>query len=336
MLPAGVDQSELTARFAPYRERLVTMPVPERRPFAFTWRFGTLEAPTKVPALQEIVSAWNPDVVIHESADLAAPIVASALGLPTVHHSFGRLVPMQCFERAADETAHLWRDVGLEPEPLCGAFRGVYVDICPPSFQAGGLPDGTTSQPERPVFPAAPGTSAPGWLDELSERPMVYITLGTVHNDASLFRLLLDAVADLDANVVMTVGRDNDPGLLAPIPPNAVVERYIPQSYVLPHASVVVAHGGSGSILATFAHGLPTLLVPQGADQFENAARCAELGAGLVLMSGDVTVAAVRDAVQSLLRERSYRERAHALATEIAAMPDPAEVAERLAARLAA
>ena len=103
---------------------------------------------------------------------------------------------------------------------------------------------------------------------------------------------------------------------------------------MLAHAAVVVAHGGSGSILATFARGLPSLLVPMGADQFDNAARCAELGAGLVLMPAELTADAVRAGVETLLRDTSYRDRAREVAHEIASMPHPRDVVPRLLAAL--
>jgi MGT family glycosyltransferase len=153
-----------------------------------------------------------------------------------------------------------------------------------------------------------------------------------VFDDVATFRTLLDALEPLEVSVVMTVGRRTEPRALAPLPSNAIVEQYVPQEFVLPHASAVVAHGGSGSILATFARGLPTLLVPQGADQFDNARQCADIGAGLVLMPGDVTAETVRHGVETLLAEASYRERSAELADEIAAMPHPREVAPRLAA----
>ncbi len=329
---AGIDQDELEARHAPYRARLDTLPVPERRPLAFTWRFAMIEAPAKVDQLHDVCSAWRPDLLVFESADLAAPIVASSLGLRRVNHSFGRLVPFASYERASVEVAHLWTELGIDPEPFCGAFGGTLVDICPPSFQTHELPPGLPVERLQPLFPSPEGTSQPAWIATLPDRPTVYVTLGTVRNELSLFRTLLDGLAGSDVNVVATIGRRNDPAELAPLPPNAVVERYVPQSFILPHAAVVVAHGGSGSILATFAEGLPTLLVPQGADQFENAGRCGELGAGLVLMPGEVTESAVRDAVRTLLDDPSYRHRAGELAAEIAAMPHPRDVARRLSA----
>ena len=123
--------------------------------------------------------------------------------------------------------------------------------------------------------------------------------------------------------MVATIGRDKDPAELAPLPDNARVERYIPQALVLPHAFVVVSHGGSGSTLAALAHGLPILFVPQEADQFENAAQVQALGAGLRLVPDELTVPAARSALESLLADARYRERAGHVADEIASMPDP-------------
>jgi UDP:flavonoid glycosyltransferase YjiC (YdhE family) len=67
--------------------------------------------------------------------------------------------------------------------------------------------------------------------------PNVYVTLGTVLDEADLFRLLLNALADVNCNVLMTIGRGGDPASLAPCPANATVERFVPQADVFPTAA---------------------------------------------------------------------------------------------------
>ena len=84
-------------------------------------------------------------------------------------------------------------------------------------------------------------------------------------------------------------------------------------------------------MLASLAAGLPSVLVPQGADQFENAMRCAELGTSLALMPDELTAASLHEAVGRVLDERSFTERALAIAAEIETLPDPHSVAKRLA-----
>jgi UDP:flavonoid glycosyltransferase YjiC (YdhE family) len=324
---AGLSQDEVDERFAPYRARLGALPIPERRQHVYRWRWAEIDSPARLRTLREAATAWQPELMIHESAELAAPLVAASLGLPSVNHSFGRMVPRACLEGAAESLEPVWRAEGVEPEPHCGVFRGLYVDICPPSFQTEAPPVGARIQPLRPLFPPAPGESPPEWLDELRDTPMVYVTLGTVHNDLTLFRTLLAALADVDCSVVATIGPTNDPETLGPLPANARVERYVAQAFLLHECDVVVAQGGSGSTLAALAHGVPSLLIPQGADQFENAERCASLGAGLALLPDAVTVESVHAAVVELLRAPSYRFSARRMAGEIESMPHPTDAA---------
>jgi UDP:flavonoid glycosyltransferase YjiC (YdhE family) len=114
------------------------------------------------------------------------------------------------------------------------------------------------------------------------------------------------------------------------VPANARVERFVPQDDVLPGCSLVVSHGGSGSTLGALAHGLPLLLVPRGADQFENAEACAAVGVGRVLLPPEVSADAVAGAASALLSDPHTAARAVEIALEIATMPSPAEVADRL------
>jgi UDP:flavonoid glycosyltransferase YjiC (YdhE family) len=51
----------------------------------------------------------------------------------------------------------------------------------------------------------------------------------------------------------------------------------------------VVSHGGGGTILAALSRGLPLVLLPQGADQFHNAERVAEVKAGIALTPSEAT-----------------------------------------------
>ena len=92
----------------------------------------------------------------------------------------------------------------------------------------------------------------------------------------------------------------------------------------------VVSHAGSGTFLAALAAQLPQVCIPQAADQFFNAAACAQVGAGIALAPDGVSVEAVDQAVAKLLSEAAYREAARRVSGEIAAMPSPTEVAEKL------
>jgi len=79
-------------------------------------------------------------------------------------------------------------------------------------------------------------------------------------------------------------------------------------------------------MLAALAHGLPMLMLPQGADQFENAEACRSIGAALVLMPDRITAETIRAAMTTLLDDRTYAENAQRVAAEIASMQSPATV----------
>jgi UDP:flavonoid glycosyltransferase YjiC (YdhE family) len=73
------------------------------------------------------------------------------------------------------------------------------------------------------------------------------------------------------------------------------------------------------------------VLVPQGADRFDNAPACERAGAARILLPGEVTADAFRDAVRAVLAPHSSeRAAARALAAEVASMPSAATVAEDL------
>jgi UDP:flavonoid glycosyltransferase YjiC (YdhE family) len=83
-------------------------------------------------------------------------------------------------------------------------------------------------------------------------------------------------------------------------------------------------------VVGTLAHGLPSVLIPLGADQPQNAARCADLGVALVLDAMQVTPESVRAAASTVLEDLAYRRNAERLRDEIAALPEPAHAVDRL------
>jgi UDP:flavonoid glycosyltransferase YjiC (YdhE family) len=321
----GLSLAELETAFVPRQAALDldSLPIEERRPLVFTTRFGLLEAPARLDDLHAVADEWRPDAIVHESCELAAPIVAASRGIPSHHHSFGRRVPAHVLHYAFEHVAPLWARSGVDPDPLLGAYRGAYLDVCPPTLQAEGEPPGAQVQPLR---------VADGHRDERTGTPLVYATLGTMtrFSRPDRFRDLLDAFAPLPCEVVVTVGTHLDPAELAPVPANARVLGFVPQAETLPRARVVVAHGGSGSTFGALAYGCALLLLPQGADQFENAAACAAAGAAIALFPGDQTPDSLRTALAELLAEPRYSDSAHAIAEEIASMPSPKQVAAHL------
>ena len=324
-LPAGPGadfRAEWGPRF-PGWDRLVG---DEQRRFFFTEIFANLELAPRADDLDSALDRWRPDLVVHEMAELAAPLVCSARGLPCVDVSFGPLVPAALLRAAGQAAAPHWQARGLEPHPLAGLLRHLYIDICPPSLQTAEITSVPVVQSLRPVTAALATAPVPDWLAALPDRPLVYLTLGTLFNrDLRVFTTVLEGLRDQPVSVVVTVGQHNDPSALGPRTANIAVHRYVPQAELLPHCSAAVIHGGAGTMLGALAEGVPLLCLPQGADQHFNADRVVAAGAGLTLQRDELTPPAVRAAVAALLDRPGHRMAARRVAGEIAAMPTPVE-----------
>ena len=185
----------------------------------------------------------------------------------------------------------------------------------------------------------------PAWFDDLGGRPLVYVTLGTVMNgNIPLFRLIADALADEPFDVVIALGAGIPPEALGEVASNIRVGGFLPQARILERASVVVNHGGYGTVSAALGAGLPLFLLPMGADQPYNTERCITAGAALGVIqdqppgpppAGPPPFTApdphvIRDGTRRLLDEPAFRDAARAIAAEIAALPPAEHAAERL------
>jgi UDP:flavonoid glycosyltransferase YjiC (YdhE family) len=98
------------------------------------------------------------------------------------------------------------------------------------------------------------------------------------------------------------------------VPPNARVVEWASYARTMPGCSVVVCHGGHGTVARALASGCVVVCVPAGGDMNENAARVDWAGAGVRLPRRMCTPWAVRLAVQRALSEPRLARRASELA----------------------
>lgn len=308
---------------------------PDRAAFVFPRMFGEMFTPPMVADLLALATQWRPDLLIHEHGELASPLVGAVLDRPSVTHAFGGAIPAALLVDAGERLASLWAEHGLPVAPYAGCFTSLYLDICTPSVQSVPIEHIDDIQPLRPVPDTGPPPATfPSYLDA-DERPLVYLTLGTVQNHSAMLRPVVDALSELPVRLLVTVGPDGDPESLGTQPPNVRVERWVHQPQVLERCTVVVSHAGSGTFLGALAHGLPQLCLPQAADQFRNAEGGERSGAALVLNPPEASPERVVQAVKRLLAEPDFQNSAGKVAAEIRGMPSPADVVELLSRRFA-
>ncbi len=301
--------------------------------------FAGVCAGAAIPALVETLDAWRPSVVVRESQEYAALVAAAKRGIPQVRVAISAPSGEASIYRHAVPflDAHL-RAAGLPPDPTGARLAGeTALTLFPSSLE---LPASAAPVHRyRALRGEAP--PLPDWWAGSAGRPgpFVYVTMGTVVGGfemmRSAYRTILEALVDLPARVLLTVGGDLALEVLGEVPAHVHVERFVPQDQVLPHAAAVVCHGGSGTMLGAAAAGIPLVVTPMFADQPFNAERAVAAGTALALPTRQLAAAPLRQALERVLGELSFRTAALRLAGEIAALPSIDEAAlaiERMAA----
>ena len=100
----------------------------------------------------------------------------------------------------------------------------------------------------------------------------------------------------------------------------------------LPQCAAIVHHGGAGTTISALSVGVPQVVVPQGADQFVNAAAVERRGCGT---QAGPDPAQVRDAVRRAVAG-VFDTAVGQVRGEIQELPAPAAVAGALVELLAA
>lgn len=286
--------------------------------------FATLNVRAMLPALRDTVHRWRPDVIVREPAEFASAVVADEEGVPHVQVGVGLIAAHLQITQMADAAVDAWRS-GLTAR----VADAPYVSFFPVSLDSGHGPDPSPTHRFR-MPSAAPRPVPDHWPGD--DRPLVYVTFGsvaaTVPTAAPIYRVALEAVADLPARVLVTTGHDVDGARTVPPVPHVHIARWVPQADVLACASAVVCHGGSGTTLGALAAGVPLVITPLFADQPVNARRIAELGAGIEVGPPDpggptsaVDPADLRRAILDVLSDPGPAAAARRLAHEIAALP---------------
>ena len=330
----GPSRAESDAAFRAQVPDLAAVAPDLRIPTAIAGMFGAAawqRAAELVPRAKE----WKPDLVVHTVSELAGAVAAAHTGARHAVHGLGPL-PAGAWEWFGSRVGELFDDWDV-PELVDAILDVPYLDTCPPLLQHDAVADFRRRRPLRPSSgEVLPGERLPWDERTLAELPFehtVHLTLGTLfHGATGVFHTVLTGLRELEVNVLVTVGPGTDPGRLGPQPPHVLVADFAPHALVLPRCSALVTQGGAGTILAALCHGLPHVILPQGADQFVNAATAERAGVAIALPPPEATPDAVGSAVLRTLYDPELAAAARSVRADIEAMPAADEV---LAALLA-
>jgi UDP:flavonoid glycosyltransferase YjiC (YdhE family) len=300
--------------------------------------FAHRTARARTPRLVDLAARWRPEVIVRDELDFAAAVAAESLGIAhasVVVLAAGGLVRPDV---VAEPLSALRGDYGLGPDPhLEMLHRYLTLVPVPRSYRHPADPLPATAHHVRPAIldrgDDETDTGAAWERSEAGGQPAtVYFTLGTVFHQESgdLFTRVLAGLRDLPLRVIVTVGHEIDPAELGPQPSNVRVERFLDPARLLPRCDVIVSHAGSGTAIGSLAFGVPSVLLPMGADQPLNADRCADLGVAQVLDASSSTPEEIGRAVTTVRADPTYRAAATRIRDEITALPGPADGARLL------
>lgn len=314
-------------------------------------------------ALLPLLERMRPHVVVNDILTLAPALAAERAGVPLatlVPHIFPVVEPGQPFFAIGLRTPRTalgragWRlgqralAVGLKRGRRDLNLQRQRLGLPPLDRFHGGISPSlalvaTYPQLEYPRdWPAGVHVTGPMTFEvphpdiELppGEAPLVLVAPSTAHDSENrLVRTALRAFAGEPVRVVATTNRVV-PRSPIEVPANAVLVDWLSYSQLMPAASLVVSHGGHGTVARALGAGTPLLVCPIAGDMSETAMRVAWAGAGLSLPWRLCRPAPLRWAARRLLGERRFAARAAAIAAwgrEHDGAARGAELVERLA-----
>jgi MGT family glycosyltransferase len=181
-----------------------------------------------------------------------------------------------------------------------------------------------------PLSATGSRASLPEWWSDLDgTRPVIHVTQGTVANTDydQVIAPALRALADDDVLVVVTTG-GRSVNTLPPLPVNARAATYLPYDELLPRTSVFVTNGGYGGVQHALRYGVPIVATGGKEDKPEVGARIAWSGVGRRIRSERPTPRALRRDILAVLNQPRYRQAARRVATDMAAGPGFAGLAD--------
>lgn len=276
--------------------------------------------------LVDLARSWRAELVVSEPTALAGPLAAGAVGVPAVRHLYGPDLMLRAAKMLPEVVAPLAEKSGAGRFDALGSAT---IDPCPPSLR---MPGGHNTLPVRYVPSNGPGGLQRPPLGEPS-RPRICVTWGhtmaRLGDSYFLAPSVVRALAGLDAEVVAVVS-ERQHRLLGDVPEGVKVLVDVPLHQVVPGCSLVVAHGGAGTMLTALSAGVPLLLVPQLPDHAGHASRLSEAGAGRALSRNDATADRLRKEAAELLADCPERAAAGRLAREMSELPTPSELVPAL------
>jgi MGT family glycosyltransferase len=171
--------------------------------------------------------------------------------------------------------------------------------------------------------------------EKLNGKPLIYVSFGTTQNrNRHLYDAVIEVTGKLDAQVVVSLGGATTVELPERLPANLLVVPFAPQLEILGKVVLMITHAGMNSTLESLAAGVPMVAVPIAHDQHGVAARIEWTGTGVRVPASECEPTRLRNAVDTVLGNTSFRESARRfqrIIEEVNGLARAADIIERVA-----
>lgn len=155
--------------------------------------------------------------------------------------------------------------------------------------------------------------------EKLDNRPLIYASMGTLKNQlVEVFGAIAFACADLDAQLVISLGGTLTKDALGELPGSPLVVSFAPQLELLQKASLCITHAGLNTALESLNAGVPIVAIPIGDDQPGIAARLKYVGAGEFIELDNLNPNQLKTLVLHVLTNDFYSQNARRLQQALA------------------
>lgn len=291
--------------------------------------FTRLNAGALIPSMRAAIADFRPDVVFRDPTEFASALCAAEAGLKQVRIGHGLATGEEALLRHARPILEEWSEGVTDVVAGSAYFTRFPESVDPANFPV------TRRYREGSAAGSVPSRKDTG-------AGFVYVTLGTVAPTIPVllpwYPVLLEALEGLPINALLTIGRDLEPRMLWPTPPNVEVTQWADQRAVMARAVAVVHHGGSGTVVGSLESACPQLVVPLFADQGDNAAMVELQGLGLAVTDrarggpaamreprGD-DAHRIHEALKRLLATDEMRARSREVADQMSQLPSVADL----------
>jgi len=274
-----------------------------------------IDAASALPKVESYYMDNRPDVILDDRFCFLGRMLAARLGCSAFIFSphfapyndtfvrengiFSNPEPIPAFSKVLDS---FLRAYGVKESNNLWRVADLNIYFIPREFQMHG-----ESFDERFCF-VGPCLNRPTnsvWINNSGGRPIVLVSGSQVDGGTAYFRTMIDAFSGSEFFVVLSPGANIPDDSLGPLPENFEINKKVFNFQILPHATLAVSQGGTGTVMESLYYGVPVLLVPRMPVHAETAYRVAELQLGGYLPENAMSANSIKENVARILGDAS-------------------------------